>query len=122
MKILEVDFSLRVKLVGVLGQATGTVAKINALGRIYDQLRFTDEELAQITTTDMGGGVTRFDGPPGEPEWGTKSIEMADAETGIVVDELGTWRNCQMADREWINPLVEKLTKLPSRKRSKRAA
>jgi len=103
MKNITLNFWQRVGLMNVLGAATGPLAKITALTRVYEAVRLTDEEMQQVQIQDLGNGRSAL--MPPSPEWGTKTIEIEDADAKAVLAEIEAYSAFQISDMAWVNPI-----------------
>lgn len=108
MKTVSVEFVERVKLNGIIGSATGTIAKITALQAIYQQVLFTEDEQKELTFTEQPGGGTVISAP--SAEFGKKTFTVEDQHAKILSDEINNWQGCTLADLDWIKNLQSQLT------------
>jgi len=108
MKNLTLNFWQRVGLMNVLGTATGPLAKITALARVYDAVRFTDAEMQQVQIQDLGNGRSAL--KPPTPDYGTKTIEIEDADAKAVLAEIEAYPAFQISDMTWVNEVKAALS------------
>jgi hypothetical protein len=109
MKTLTLDFAQRIGLMTFLGVQEGSLAKLNALGRVYDLVRLSDAEMRQVKVTDLGNGTSTL--APPSPDFGRIEAHIEDADAAIVVSALDAAHGLRMADRAWANAVKQQLTK-----------
>ncbi len=108
MKNLNLDCVVRVKLQGILGAARGSLGRLVALQEIYRQVRFSEDERAQMTETVQGNGMSFWQWPEA-PGWGAKTVHIEDAHATVLLDELDQFQGFQIADLDWVESLKKQL-------------
>jgi hypothetical protein len=111
MKNLQLTFVMRVKLADVLACATGSLGKISALQAVYDQVRFTEEELARIEVTciDKVRGIQTFH--TDAPAEFALDVVLEDSHAATLERELNEFQGFRMGDREWVDLVKEQLAR-----------
>lgn len=107
MKRLDLKFEHRIPLIDMLANYRGPLAKVHALGMVFDAVRFSEQETAQIKTVDMGGGQVRVQPP--SAEFGAVSCQIEDASASALLDELAAHQGMGIADREWTGEVKRQL-------------
>jgi hypothetical protein len=107
VKSFELTFGPRLKLGNILAGASGkTLGEITALGVVFDQVRFTEDELNQVKQ-QTEGEVTRY--KPPSPEFGTIKVAIEDGQAQVLERELEIAPRLDLSDREWVKALKEAL-------------
>lgn len=120
MKTLNLDFILRVKLSAAIGSALGLpLAAMRSLGATYDKICFSDDEVKQMTIEDLGNGRSNYTPPRGAEEFAKKQVLLEDTDANHLRHHLENWNGYQIADRVWIDPLLDKLSAQPERREKK---
>jgi hypothetical protein len=108
MKTFELTFGPRLKLGSVLAGASGkTLGEITALAAVFEQVRFTEEELKQVKQ-QTNGSVTLFEPP--SADFGTVTVTVEDSQAQVLDRELETAPRFDISDREWVRKLKKQLT------------
>ena len=117
MTTLSLNFINRLKLTGILSGARGGDGgydKLHALLVVFAAVRFTEDELAKITVTDLGNGTTHYritDPQQSGSQFCAKLIQLEDTQAKWVLKELDAWVvNATIEDMGWIDPLKSELT------------
>ena len=122
MKTLNSDFVSRLKLTGALASAYGLpLAAMRSLGKIYDAIAFSEAETKQMVIEELGNGRANYT-PPQKEDWGAVEVVIEDVDAKHLLHHLETWSGYGISDRDWVNPLIEKLSapSEPRRKETKR--
>ena len=107
MKTFELTFGPRLKLGNVLAGASGkTLGEITALAAVFEQVRFTEEELKQVKQ-QTDGSVTRFEPPAAD--FGKISVTIEDGQAQVLDRELECAPRLDLSDLVWVKELKEKL-------------
>ena len=117
MTTIKLTFVNRVKLTGILSGARGGDGgfdKLHALLKVFDYVRFTESEQAELTLTDLGGGTVNYqisDPAASGKDFGCKEVLLEDAQAKWLLKEMDAWgANATLADLAWFDPLKEQLT------------
>ena len=126
MKRVDLSFVTRVKLLGILGGAQaqdGGLDKLHALLRVFERVRFSDEEMAQITITPIDEHTSNYRVTNPEqagPDFGSKTLELEEAHATWLLRQLKVWMaNATIHDLEWLDPLMEALERGEFRRKRK---
>ena len=107
MKTFELTFGPRLKLGNVLAGASGkTLGEITALAAVFEQVRFTEEELKQVRQ-QTDGSVTLFEPPSADFVRVTVTVE--DGEAQVLDRELECAPRLDLSDLLWVKKLKETL-------------
>lgn len=115
MKALHLTFVQRLKVVDLLGQATGSFQKVVVLAAVFDAVRFSDDEFQQIKVSDLGNGRRTFEPPT--PEFGVLDTHLEDQQAAALTTELDAFQGFTIQDKEWLSDLSRQLV-APSVKRT----
>ncbi|HXS93192.1 MAG TPA: hypothetical protein VN736_01235 [Candidatus Limnocylindrales bacterium] len=107
MKAINVRFAERFGLANFVGQTSGTLAKLSAMQRIYDAVRFNESEMAQVKVTDLGNGLSNV-APPSD-SFGEKTIELEDGDAQMLLQEIEGYQRFTMSDMKWVNSVKDQL-------------
>ena len=107
MKTFELTFGPRLKLGNVLAGASGkTLGEITALAAVFEQVRFTEEELKQVRQ-QTDGSVTLFEPP--SADFGTVTVTVEDGQAQVLDRELECAPRLDLSDLLWVKKLKETL-------------
>ena len=107
MKTFDLSFGPRLKLGSILAGASGkTLGEITALAAVFEQVRFTEEELKQVRQ-QTNGSVTLFEPP--SADFGTVTVTVEDGQAQVLDRELETAPRLDINDLEWAKALKERL-------------
>jgi hypothetical protein len=119
MKQITLDFVDRIKLAGagaavggVLGLARGGTAKMSVCIKLYETIRFSEEESTQMTIVPGPNGQTFFTPPVDKPDFGLKQITIEDLWATVLIQELDAFPDYALADFQpgsWRERLLERL-------------
>jgi hypothetical protein len=101
MKNLELTFAQRIGLTNFLAEATGPLGKMVAMQRIYESVRFSEDEMKQIKTKDLGNGLTGFEQP--SPTFGQIKTQIEDGDAAVLRQEIDAHQRFRLADLGWVN-------------------
>jgi hypothetical protein len=107
MKNLSLDFPQRLRLGNFLAQTSGALGKIAALGRIYEAVRFSDEEWRQIRVQDLGNGTSNVEPP--SPEFGRLETQLEDSDCPVLLQDLDSHQGFHLTDVAWVNAVKAQL-------------
>ena len=113
MQNLKLDFLTRLKLATLLGAQEGRVADIRLLSRVIEKIEVTEEERttskfkAVPAPNDPSSMAVTWQLPAENPLFGTKEIELEDAEMGKVRDVLSNWPRFSPADVKWVSTILD---------------
>jgi len=106
MKTLNLTFVQRVKLNGFLGSMRGlALSEMRDLGKVYDQVRFSGEELAQVESEDKGHGLTFF--KTSAPEMFEKAVTVESP--ALLRNRLEGFHDYGVEDG-WVDEVLEMLS------------
>jgi hypothetical protein len=117
MRTIEIPFLTRIKLTGLLQNARagdGGIVKLTSLQRVYEAIRFTEEDRAVLTVTDLGpplGTEIRITDPAAvAPETLAVVVKLEDEWVTWFNRTLEDWLpNATLADLAWYEPLKAQL-------------
>ena len=122
MTTIKLNFINRVKLTGILSAARGGEGgfdKLHALLKVYEAVRFTEAELAQLKVTDLGGGTVNYqiiDTESSVTDFGAKDVAIEDQQAKWLARELDAWvASATIDDLSWLTPLRESLQAPPKK-------
>lgn len=115
MKNLNLPFAQRLGLTNFLASVTGPLGKINAMGRIYDVVRFTESEMSKVKITDLGNGTSSF--VPPSLSFGALDAQIEDADAQLLLQEIDAHQGWRVSDKEWVNDLKGQLSAPSAKKR-----
>lgn len=107
MKNLKLSFAQRLGTSNILGKATGPLGKMIALSAVFNSVKFSDEELALIKITDLGGGMQTFFPP--SPTFGNLETQIEDAQAETLRCELTAYQGLTVNDVAWFSDLTKQL-------------
>jgi hypothetical protein len=116
MRSLQLDFVTRVKLIGIVGGAQaqdGGIGKLHALLKVFELVRFSPEELEQITVTPVDEKTANYritDPEQSGPEFGRKTVAVEEAQAEWLRLQVKFWSSsATIHDLVWLDPLIEAL-------------
>lgn len=122
MKNLQLDFVTRVKLIGIVGGAhaqDGGIGKLHALLKVFEAVRFSPDELDQITVTPIDDKLANYritDPAAAGPEFGRKIVALEEAQAEWLRLQVKFWSAAAtIHDLAWLDPLIEALEAKPER-------
>jgi hypothetical protein len=108
MKHISLNFSARVRLSGMLGVATGSLARVTALQAVYNRVKFTDDEMACIAQEPIGDGKISY--TPPDKAFGQLETDIENAEAEYLLGYLNQFEDYNtLADVPWVEPLKDQL-------------
>lgn len=107
MKDLELDFVQRLKTADLLSKVTGPLDKIVALAAVFQAVRFTEAEMAQITVKQLGNGVQSFEPP--YATFGTLRTQLEDSQAAALLAEFHLCQGLTIADLPWFSAVKKQL-------------
>lgn len=119
MKQLTLTFPRRIGLWNFLTVYSSPVlGKTKSMGRIYDAVRFSDQDLGQIKLTNVGNGMTSFEPPT--LDFGHIETNIEDADAAMLLQEINSPQSnfmFRVTDRQWVDHVEAELS-APSKKGS----
>lgn len=109
MKTLKLNFAQRVGLSNFLALSQGPLGKMTALQRIYGQVSFSEEEMAQVQSVPMGGGLFRHEPRPNSGFAGEKQVQVQDADAEALKAEMDGRQDMRISDVAWVAAVKEQL-------------
>ena len=86
---------------------------------MYEAVRFTEAELAQLKVTDLGGGTVNYqiiDTERSVADFGGKDVAIEDQQAKWLARELDAWvASATIDDLSWLTPLRESLQAPPKK-------
>ena len=110
MKNLTVTFPERVGVTNFIAAATGPLGKLVALQKIYEAVRFTEPEMAEIKVKDLGNGMSSFEPP--SADFGTVTVKIEDSDAAILLQDIEAHQNYHLSDLNWVNSVKSQLQKV----------
>lgn len=107
MVTLHLTFPARVGLSNLVGIATGPLGKLISLQKVFEAVRLSEEEAAQVVVRDLGNGMSSFEPP--SAEFGVKDAQIEDADADVLLREIEGNQNFRMSDLTWVEAVKKQI-------------
>ena len=112
MQEVTLKFFERFKLADLLGVQEGKVAEIRILTKIIEKVDLTEEEKAAAQyAMNAANGLVTWRLPEGDDAFGTKTVDLEDAEADKIRQVIDNWPRFKPADKLWFSAVLDGLKK-----------